>query len=199
MNLNLDEAIKNRRSFYGLSKEAVATDEKIQEVIEFAVANAPTAFNSQSGRVVVLLGEEHDAFWGLTSDTLKELSGDKDFSQTELKMQSFSAGYGTVLFFEDKNVVKGLQEQFPSYSDAFPGYSLQSSGMLQYIVWTSLESLGFGASLQHYNPLVNAAVQKKWDLPESWELIAQMPFGKPTAPAAEKDVQSLEGRIKVFK
>jgi len=199
MNLTLEEAIKNRRSIYGISNEAVATDEKIQEIIEFAVTNAPTAFNSQSGRVVLLLDKEHKAFWDLTTDALKKISDEKDFAQTEQKMQAFAAGYGTVLFFEDKKVVEGLQEQFPSYSEKFPDYALQSSGMLQYIVWTSLASSGFGATLQHYNPLVDAAVQTKWDIPTSWELVAQMPFGKAVAPAGEKQIQPLEERIKVFK
>ena len=199
MNLTLEEAIKNRRSIYGISNEVVATDEKIQEIIEFAVTNAPTAFNSQSGRVVLLLDKEHKAFWDLTTDALKKISDEKDFSQTEQKMQAFAAGYGTVLFFEDKKVVEGLQEQFPSYSEKFPDYALQSSGMLQYIVWTSLASEGFGATLQHYNPLVDAAVQTKWDIPANWELVAQMPFGKVVAPAGEKQIQPLEERIKVFK
>jgi len=199
MNLTLEEAVKNRRSIYGISNEEVATADKIQEILEFAVANAPTAFNSQSARVVLLLDGEHKAFWDITKDELKKMSGDKDFTQTEQKMQAFAAGYGTVLFYEDKNVVKGLQEQFPSYSDKFPEYALQSSGMLQYIVWTTFASVGFGATLQHYNPIVDATVQAKWDIPENWELIAQMPFGKVIAPAGEKQTQPLEERIKVFK
>lgn len=199
MNLTLEEAIKNRRSIYGISNEAIATDEKIQEIIAFAVANAPTAFNSQSARVVLLLDGEHRAFWDMTTDELKKMSGDRDFTATEQKMQAFANGYGTVLFYEDKNVVKGLQEQFPSYSEKFPDYALQSSGMLQYIVWTTLASVGFGATLQHYNPIVDAPVQAKWDIPENWELIAQMPFGKVIAPAGEKQTQPLEERIKVFK
>ena len=43
------------------------------------------------------------------------------FAKTEEKIDnSFACGYGTVLFFEDQTVVKGLQEAFPSYQENFP-------------------------------------------------------------------------------
>ena len=48
-------AIEDRRSIYAISKEQVVSDEKIQEVIYHAVKHTPSAFNSQSARVVVLL------------------------------------------------------------------------------------------------------------------------------------------------
>lgn len=41
------EAIKERRTFYGISKEALVSDDRIKEVIEHAVKHTPSAFNSQ--------------------------------------------------------------------------------------------------------------------------------------------------------
>ena len=58
---------------------------------------------------------------------------------------------------------------FPLYKDNFPIWSLQANGMLEFAVWTSLEAEGLGASLQHYNPLVDDGVKKAWSLPESLE------------------------------
>ncbi len=145
-------AVKERRSIYGISKESPISDEKIEEVVAHAIKHAPTAFNSQSGRVVLLLGENHDKLWNITESALRELVPEDQFEPTAQKMEAFRSGYGTVLFFEDTNVVKGLQEQFPPYADKFPEYAQQSSGMLQYIVWTALELEGFGATLQHYQP-----------------------------------------------
>ena len=43
----------------------------------------------------------------------------------------FAAGVGTVLFYEDQDTVKGLQENFPLYADAFPTFSEHSAGMAQ--------------------------------------------------------------------
>jgi predicted oxidoreductase (fatty acid repression mutant protein) len=51
--------------------------------------------------------------------------------------------------------------------------------MLQFALWTALEDMGFGASLQHYNPLIDKAVSERWLIGKSWRLIAQMPFGLP--------------------
>jgi predicted oxidoreductase (fatty acid repression mutant protein) len=71
--------------------------------------------------------------------------------------------------------------------------------MHQFVIWTALEAEGLGASLQHYNPLIDEAVRKQWNLPESWQLIAQMPFGKVLAPAGEKEFGKIEDRLKIFK
>ncbi|MBB6215208.1 hypothetical protein HNQ80_001297 [Anaerosolibacter carboniphilus] len=199
MNKEFSAAVKERRSIYGISKDFVVSDEKIQEVIQHAVQYTPSAFNSQSARVVVLLGAQHDRLWDITKETLRKIVPPGSFAQTEEKMNAFQSGYGTVLFFEDQSVIEGLQQKFSLYKDNFPVWSQHSTGMLQYVVWTSLEIEGFGASLQHYNPLIDEEVKKEWNVPDNWKLIAQMPFGKPTAPAGEKEFMSLEERVKVFK
>ena len=70
--------------------------------------------------------------------------------------------------------------------------------MHQYFLWTTLESLGFGANLQHYNPLIDKPVAEKWNIPLEWRLIAQMVFGSPEAGAKEKEQKPIEERVKVF-
>lgn len=191
--------VKERRSIYGISKETTISDEGIQQIVEEAIKYTPSAFNSQSARVVVLFGENHDKLWDITKESLRRIVPEDKFASTEEKIDSFRSGYGTVLFFEDISVVEALQQKFAAYKDNFPIWSQQSSGMFQYIVWTSLEIEGLGASLQHYNELIEDEVKKQWDIPNKWKLIAQMPFGKPTAPAGDKEFMPLEERVKVFK
>ncbi|MCK6256134.1 nitroreductase family protein [Fictibacillus sp. KIGAM418] len=192
-------SVQERRSYYGISKEAVVSDERIQEIINHAVKYTPSSFNSQSARVVVLLGENHDKLWNITKETLRAIVPADQFAPTEEKMNAFGSGYGTVLFFEDQKVVEGLQEAFAAYADNFPIWSNHSSGMLQFVVWTALENEGFGASLQHYNPIIDEEVKQEWNVPENWKLIAQMPFGKPVAAPGEKEFQPLEDRVKIYK
>lgn len=200
MTQNLKEAIKNRRSYYSLSNSSPISDNEIKEIIDFAVTNVPSAFNSQSTRVVLLLGEQHKKLWKITKDILRDLAAGKDFSATEAKIDnSFAAGYGTVLFFEDEEVVEGLQAAFPLYSDNFPIWSQHTSGMHQFTIWTMLEAVGFGASLQHYNPLIDEEVRKTWSVNPKWKLIAQMPFGKPNQEPGEKTFNPLDERVLVFK
>ncbi|MGG1616422.1 nitroreductase family protein [Paenibacillus sp. NRS-1782] len=193
-------ALKERRSYYGISKEQVISDQRIQEIVEEAVKYTPTSFNSQTSRAVVLLGEHHDKLWNITEHILREVVGNEEqFKSTAEKMNGFRSGYGTVLFFEDNNVVTGLQQQFEAYADNFPIWSNQSSGMLQLVVWTALEQEGLGASLQHYNPLIDEKVKNEWNIPEHWKLIAELPFGKPTFQPGEKEFQPVEERVKTFK
>lgn len=185
-------ALKERRTYYGINKEVQVSDEKIKEIVEFAVKYTPSAFNSQTARLVVLFGEAHDKLWDITTETLRKVVGDGDFSGTQQKMDSFKAGYGTVLFFEDEAIVKSLQEKFAAYAENFPIWSHQASGMHQLVVWTGLEAEGLGASLQHYNPLIDDEVKQEWNVPANWKLIAQMPFGNPTAAPGEKNSNHLK-------
>ena len=71
--------------------------------------------------------------------------------------------------------------------------------MLQYAVWTMLTAEGLGVNLQHYNPMVDSAVTKQWNIPADWSLKAQMVFGKPAgARIVEKEFEPVEDRMMVF-
>ena len=190
--------LKERRSIYTINNESPVSDERIQEIVEFAVLHAPSAFNSQNTRAVILLKEQSDKFWDITKETLRKIVPADAFAETEGKMNMFKSGYGTVLFFEDMDVVEGLQKQLPTYADKFPSYSSETGGMVQLLVWAGLEAEGFGATLQHYQPLVDDAVKAEWNIPASWQLAAQLPFGTPTAPAGEKTFAPISDRVKVF-
>lgn len=192
-------AIKNRRTYYGISKESPVSDERIQDIINRAVTVAPSAFNSQSQRVMLLLGENHTKLWDITLETLSKVAPPEVFAKTEEKVGALRNGYGTILFFEEEEIVQGLQNSFPLYKDNFPIWAHQSNGMLQYMIWTSLQEEGLGASLQHYNPLIDNEVKKQWNVKDSWKLVAQMPFGKPIAPPNQKEIKPLEDRVKIIK
>ena len=198
MNAALSRAIETRRSIYAIGKRKVVDERTVRKIVEFATKQVPSAFNSQSARVVVLFGSESDRFWTLVHDALKKIVPPDAFPQTEAKLTSFAAGLGTILFFEEQKTVEDLQERFALYRDNFPVWSLQSNGMLEYAVWTLLAEAGLGASLQHYNPLIDDAVKKAWNLPASWKLLAEMPFGSVEAPAGDKEFLPIEERVKVF-
>ena len=191
--------LKGRRSYYSISKDIQVPDDRIKEIVESAVLYTPSAFNSQTTRVVVLTSEQHDKLWDMTADVLKKVIGDADFTATQQKMDSFKAGYGTVLFFEDQDIIQSLQEQFALYADNFPVWSEQTAGMHQLVIWAGLEAEGLGASLQHYNPLIDEKVKAEWGIPDSWKLTGQMPFGAPTAQPGEKEFKPLDERVRFYK
>ncbi len=192
-------AISERRSHYSIGSLAVTSDERIIEVLEQASLHSPSAYNSQSTRVVLLLGEHHKKLWTILMEVMRERLTPEKFPRTEQKINGFMAGYGTVLFFEDMDAVQNLIDKFPTYADNFRQWSLQGAGIMEYIVWTALEAEGYGASLQHYNELIGEAVATEWDLPASWRLNAQMPFGNITGMPGQKTFLPLEGRLKIMK
>ena len=70
-------------------------------------------------------------------------------------------------------------------------------GGAQQAVWVALANEGVGASLQHYNPLIDEMIAKEFNIPANWKLRAQMPFGSIEAPAGEKEFMADEDRFRV--
>lgn len=192
--------LQNRRTIYAIGKNLSQTTKQLTDLIQEAIRQSPSSFNSQSSRAVILLNDEHEKFWNFVKEKLREYATDDAASaKTDAKMDSFAAGVGTVLFFEDQEVIKGLQEQFALYADNFPVWSEHSTAMAQLAVWTALAAENVGASLQHYNPIVDDKVHAEWEVPSSWKLRAQLVFGSIEAPAGEKSYIDDAARFKVFK
>lgn len=193
------DALKNRRSIYALGRNVNLSEEQVAETIKEAVKLSPTDFNSQTTRAVILFGDAHEKLWDIVEAGLKPLTPPEAFEGTKQKLAGFKAAYGSVLFFKDTDIVKNLQEQFELYAQNFPVWAEQSNGVAQINTWTALAAEGLGANLQHYNPVIDEAVAKEWDIPAQWELRAQLVFGSKEAEAGEKEFMKDEDRFKVFK
>lgn len=198
MNNALIESIRKRRTQYALGPALPMSAEETTALIETAIRLAPSSFNSQSSRAVILYGDESRRFWGMVETALRKIVPAAAFAATKTKLGGFAAGAGTVLFYEDQDVIQGLQTQFATYADNFPIWSEQSSGMAQFAVWTALADADIGASLQHYNPLIDAEAAARWNVPASWKLRAQMPFGSNEKPFGDKTFIDDSTRFKVF-
>lgn len=96
------ELAKNRRTYYKLGKNNPVPDAKVEELVQDAILHMPSSFNTQSTRLIVLLKEEHDKFWGVVLSTFLELVKggvipEKVWeTQTKPKIEGFKAAYGTV-------------------------------------------------------------------------------------------------------
>ena len=194
----LQQAFDARRTIYNLGNDLPVAPQAIVNMAERVLLHTPSAFNSQSSRLVVLFGEQHKKVWDIAEDKLRQEVGDGDFSSSKKKMDGFRAAAGTVLFYEDKKVIKSMQDKFALYADRFPTWAQQTSAMHQYALWTELRTLEVGASLQHYNPLIDADIAQTFSIADNWELVAQMPFGNILEPADKKTYQPLNERMKVF-
>jgi len=186
-----------------LSKVSTIPDTQLRSIVETAVKHAPSPFNIQSGRVVLLLGNESQKLWEIVkTGFLKTLNGDEAAIKLYTgKIAGHANGYGTILFFEDTATIDGIAAKMPALSSSFQTWSENSTGMLQFTVWTALAAEGMGASLQHYGGVsaeIVENIQKEWKLPSTWKSTAMMPFGVSTGEPRQRTYLPIEDRVKVF-
>ena len=196
---NLFDLQQQRRSIYALGQNIDLTEAEVSELIFKTIKETPSAFNGQGSRAVILFGEANNTLWNdITASALKPLTPAEYFPNTQAKLASFAGGVGTILFFEDQDIIKGFQENVPLYAVNFPVWAEQSNGMAQYATWMALAEQNIGANLQHYNPVIDEAVAAKWNIPSNWKLRAQMPFGSIENPADAKEYATVEDRFTTY-
>lgn len=189
--MKIIESLQARRSYYSIKKELPVSIEAVIKMVEEVTELVPDAFNMKSSRVVVVHGEKQDTLW----DEIEKAFGGKVAKE---KIDSFRSGAGTILYFYDRTVIETMQEQFSSYADNFPVWANQASGMLQLSIWSGLRELGIGASLQHYNPVIDDSVKALLGLPKEYVLVAQMPFGGIVSEPDKKDKEEIKKRVSVI-
>ena len=101
-------SIHERRSVYSITNTSPIPKNKIVALIEMLLEDVPSAFNCQSARVVVLFEQAHKNFWDIVMRTLRERVPAEKFAPTEAKINSFAAGYGTILYFDDEGITETL-------------------------------------------------------------------------------------------
>ncbi len=189
--MQIVNSLKNRRTYYNIKKELPVSIEKVIEMVEEITELVPDAFNMKSSRVFIVYGEMQNKLWDKIYDTF----GGKVPRE---KIDSFLAGYGTILYFYDGKLVSDMQNKFPAYAANFPVWANQASGMLQLAVWSGLRELEIGVSLQHYNPVIDKAVKEMFNIPEEYVLVAEMPFGAIEKEPAQKEKEDIKQRVQVI-
>ncbi|KAG6011900.1 hypothetical protein E4U41_005419, partial [Claviceps citrina] len=87
---------KSRRTIYALDKNlGPVTGSRIRELVNETTLHTPSSFNSQTTRVVVLLGAEHDKLWDLTASALRAVVPDDKWKPTEDRLAGFRRAAGT--------------------------------------------------------------------------------------------------------
>ncbi|RKG45735.1 MULTISPECIES: nitroreductase family protein [Acinetobacter] len=145
------DQLKKRRSIYDLGKRVHFSQAYIAELIQESVRSCPSAYNSQSTRIVVLFGESHQQFWDIVREVERRNVPISVFEGVEMKIAKCA------------------------------------KGMAQFAVWTALADLGIGASLQHYNPMIDQAVNQHFDIHSDWLMRAQLVFGSIEGSIPEKE------------
>lgn len=173
----MEKLMEERRSIRVLSNDDNIDRKEIKEKIEFAFNYCPTAYDMQETRAIVLFDSYHEKLWDIVFDTLKPKVNPDKLYLTKDKINGFKEGNGTILYFIDTEIVSENKKQNESVSNLFDEWQHHNQGIVQYAIWCLLRSMDLGASLQHYNPIIDEDVKKEFNIPASWRLVAQMPFG----------------------
>ena len=191
--------IKNRRSIYALGTNSEYSIEEIVATIRETQKDVPSAFNSQTSRLVVLTGEANTKLWNLILDVQKEVLDQGTWDFMSPIMEGAKNGIGTVLFFEDRDAVAKM----PTQGQRTEAYKQNNSANSQYATWLALAEMNLGGSLQHFNvgyeQGFDKGIREMFDLPESYELVAQMPFGSVEQVAGEKEYIDSEVQVQLIK
>lgn len=189
--MNTLDSFKNRRSYYALDDKINVKDDQIIDFVTEATRLVPDAFGNNTQNVVIVLGENHKKLW----DAIYYAYEGKVKRE---KIDSFKAGYGTLLFFYDNNLVEENKKNYPTYEQNMVPWAMQANGMLQLTCWNGLTEMGLGVNLQHYNPVIDDMVKEMFDVDSNMVLLGQMVFGNPTSAPDPKE-KTAEGRVKVIK
>lgn len=103
--------IEKRLSNYAITNTSPIPDSRIQSIVESAIKHAPSTFNVQSARAVILLHADHEKLWDIGDDEIKKTLPESAYTYLKPKIQGFRAGYGTVLWFEDQDALDTLKDK----------------------------------------------------------------------------------------
>lgn len=197
---NFENLLEKRRTIYALGNNTSHSEEEIVEAIRHAVKMSPSASNSQTTRAVVLFGDANEKLWNHIYEVQEGVLPEGMWQMMSGVMENArDEAVGTVLFFEDREAVKAM----PTSEATREAYKQNNAGIAQYAVWLRLAEMDLGASLQHFNVGYDQGfdrpIRELFDLPESFELIAQMPFGSVEQPAGEKEHIDTNEQVRVIK
>jgi len=189
------ELMNKRHSFYDINDKISLKNSELEALIKKCMELYPSSFNTQSARLMLLYNQKHLYFWSLVEDKLLKTAPKDKTEDIKKRIASFAKGYGTILFFDDSNIVKELEKKMPLYADNFKNWSHQSNAILQFMIWSALSDKNIGASMQHYNPLVDDCVKTAFNVPKNWEFVAQMPFGGIESQPQPHSFNDIDGKI----
>ena len=118
---------------------------------------------------MVLFGKNHKNLWGITQTELLKAAPKEKVQAISDKIASFANGHGTILYFTDTDVTRALQNKFPLYAANFDNWAYQCNAI--------------------------DAVRQAFNIPNNWELVAQMPFGGIGATPQAHSVENIKEKF----
>ncbi|KAK7194247.1 hypothetical protein NESM_000339500 [Novymonas esmeraldas] len=195
-------ALGARRSVYHVNKLLPLSAEEVCTLVKAAVRAAERLSADDvphSTRVVLLLGSAHDAFWDLVADQIHRVASPATAAVGAAKVDhSMKAAAVTLLFYSDTRVESSIAARLTRLGhdgdDMAAVMGTRGVAAAEMAVWTALACAGIGATLHHYNVLVEQLVTQQLQLPPWWRMQSQMPLGGVARPPDAKSYAPMEDR-----
>ncbi len=113
-------AVENRCSCYSLTNTSPISEARVREIVYGAVQPAPSGFNVQSARAVVLLHKEHQRLWDMADALLRDQMPGPAYQALAPRVAGFRAAHGSVLWWEDQVALDSLRAQHPGIQHVIP-------------------------------------------------------------------------------
>lgn len=177
---NLLDLLEKRHSEYDIYADVDISLEELENYVQAILNTIPSANNSQSQRAVIVSGEAQAAVWKIIKDihlSQEDVLPAQAFANISAKMDKAAQAFATILLFEDRHAIDSMKTR----NERAHEYKQQHTGMLALTLWLAVVDLGLGASLQHYNigyeKGFDKSIKELLNLPDHYELTAQMPVG----------------------
>lgn len=94
------KAVNYRRTVYGLTDKSPVSDDRIVEIIKNVQLASPSSYNTQTGRITVLLGAPHKKLWTMIDEIaipiIAQHAGEGTAGFMKQRFDGFKAAYGSV-------------------------------------------------------------------------------------------------------
>ena len=190
------DVIEKRRSNYDLGNNLEISKKDLINLLRKIVYYAPSPFNIQSSKIVLLNKKSHHLLWTtVVEEFLKKNNNGDLLDSDKARIKREEKAYGTILFYKDEQIIENFKKDLEDYEkNNLDEWCTQESAMLQMNIWNELRLRNIGAHIVHFDN-IDEEVSVAFDIDKNYKLVAMMVFGNIIQEAAVKPKKDIDKRF----
>lgn len=190
------DVIEKRRSNYDLGNNLEISKKDLINLLRKIVYYAPSPFNVQSSKIVLLNKKSHHLLWTtVVEEFLKKNNNGDLLDSDKARIKREGKAYGTIIFYKDEQIIENYKKDLEDYEkNNLDEWCTQESAMLQMNIWNELRLRNIGAHIVHFDN-IDEEVSVAFDIDRKYKLVAMMVFGNINQEAAVKPKKDIDKRF----
>ena len=190
------DVIEKRRSNYDLGNNLEISKKDLINLLRKIVYYAPSPFNIQSSKIVLLNKKSHHLLWTtVVEEFLKKNNNGDLLDSDKARIKREEKAYVTILFYKDEQIIENFKKDLEDYEkNNLDEWCTQESAMLQMNIWNELRLRNIGAHIVHFDN-IDEEVSVAFDIDKKYKLVAMMVFGNINQEAAVKPKKDIDKRF----